>query len=94
MFASLINSQYWYFGEAVVTVAAGAFAVWRVIHNILKNSISDRLNEIKAQTVPNGGGSLRDAVDRIEKKLDTTIRELDRHLGYHEAIEKVSPPNN
>jgi len=61
------------------------------IHNLLAKSVSDRLaeeiGEIKKQTVPNGGGSLRDAIDRIEKKLDVLESEVIRHLGYHEGLE-------
>jgi len=30
---------------------------------------------------------MRDVVDRIEKKLDAVTSDLDRHLGFHDAID-------
>ena len=64
--------------------------VWGVLrfgHNILARSVSDRLEEIKKETKPNGCSSMRDVVDRIEKKLDAVTSDLDRHLGFHDAID-------
>ena len=64
--------------------------IWGVIrfgHNILAKSVSERLEEIRKETKPNGGSSLRDAVDRIERKLDVVTSDLDRHLGFHDAID-------
>ena len=63
--------------------------LWGVIrfgHNILARSVSDRLEEIRKETKPNGGSSLRDAVDRIERKLDSVASELDEHIGFHKGM--------
>ena len=93
MFAlSLNTSNFWVQFLASLGFLGGfAWAVVRWIHNLLAKSVSDRLaeeiGEIKKQTVPNGGGSLRDAIDRIEKKLDVLESEVIRHLGYHEVLE-------
>ena len=93
MFAlSLNTSNFWVQFLASLGFLGGFFwAIVRWIHNLLAKSVSDRLaeeiGEIKKQTVPNGGGSLRDAIDRIEKKLDVLESEVIRHLGYHEGLE-------
>ena len=74
-------------------VAASGFVIgmiWgfvRFAHNILAKSVSERLEEIRKETKPNGGSSLRDAIDRIEQKLDAVTSDLDRHLGFHDAID-------
>ena len=98
MFAlSLNTSNFW-----VQFLASAGFVIGFVVggvklfHNVLTKSVAERLEvklaEIKAQTVPNGGGSLRDAIDRIERKLDTLENEVTRHLGYHEGV-KASHEN-
>jgi len=89
---SLNSSNFWVQFLASLGFLGGfAWAIVRWIHNLLAKSVSDRLaeeiGEIKKQTVPNGGGSLRDAIDRIEKKLDVLESEVIRHLGYHEGLE-------
>jgi len=89
---SLNSSNFWVqFAASLGFLGGFAWAIVRWIHNLLAKSVSDRLaeeiGEIKKQTVPNGGGSLRDAIDRIEKKLDVLESEVIRHLGYHEGLE-------
>lgn len=32
---------------------------------------------------PNGGGSTRDSLDRIERKLDTVEKKIDGHINWH-----------
>ena len=32
---------------------------------------------------PNGGSSTRDALDRIERKLDTVETKIDNHITWH-----------
>jgi len=76
--------------QLIVAVGFLLGMVWGVLrfgHNILARSVSDRLDEIKKETKPNGGSSLRDAIDRIEKKLDAVTSDLDRHLGFHDAVD-------
>jgi hypothetical protein len=89
---SLNSSNFWVQFLASLGFLGGfVWALVRWIHNLLAKSVSERLadeiGEIKKQTVPNGGGSLRDAIDRIEKKLDVLESEVVRHLGYHEGLE-------
>lgn len=89
---TLNSSNFWVQFLASLGFLGGfVWAIVRWIHNLLAKSVSDRLaeeiGEIKKQTVPNGGGSLRDAIDRIEKKLDVLESEVVRHLGYHEGLE-------
>ena len=89
---SLNTSNFWVqFMASLGFVAGFVWAIIRWIHNLLVKSVSEQLTaelvEIKKQTIPNGGGSLRDAIDRIEKKLDTLENEVVRHLGYHEGVE-------
>ena len=89
---TLNSSNFWVQFIASLGFCAGfVWAVIRWIHNALARSVSEKLSEeigeIKKQTVPNGGGSLRDAIDRIEKKLDALESEVVRHLGYHEGLE-------
>jgi hypothetical protein len=73
----------------VAMVAGGAWAVVRWIHNVQTRAVEERvvarINEIKAEGA--GNASLREAIERIEKKLDTLENDLIRHLGYHEGIE-------
>ena len=76
--------------QLIVAVGFLMGMIWGVLrfaHNLLARSVSDRLDEIKKETKPNGGASLRDAVDRIEKKLDAVTSDLDRHLGFHDAVD-------
>jgi len=89
---SLNTSNFWVqFLASAGFVIGFVWAIIRWIHNLLVRSVGEQLTaeigEIKKQTVPNGGGSLRDAIDRIEKKLDTLENEVTRHLGYHEGME-------
>lgn len=93
MLVSLLDTQnFWVQFLSGLTVAGGGlWGIIRWIHNAMTKSVEERLvvrlEEIKAQTVPNHGGSLRDAIDRIEAKLDSAIRDIDRHLGYHRGLE-------
>ena len=78
----------WATGKAII-----AYRKWR--HNRLVEAVAEDLRAIKAQTVPNGGSSLRDAIDRIERntnamgiKLDTVQSDLDKHLGFHQGLKE------
>ena len=48
--------------------------------------LANEIDEIKKQYKPNGGSSMRDAVNRIESKIDKVQSDLDRHLGAHEGL--------
>lgn len=46
----------------------------------IRNEIKKNLNDIKSEFKPNGGGSLKDQVNRLEKRhedLDTKVLSLD-----------------
>lgn len=45
---------------------------------LLGRRIDVRLGSVHAQLRPNGGSSLRDAVDRIEAKADDAIERIER----------------
>jgi len=80
--------------------ARGFIAVVQWWHERLASTVAADLQEIRkktdkveAQTRNNGGSSLRDAIDRIERntnalatKLDAVQSDLDRHLGAHEGL--------
>ena len=48
--------------------------------------LANEIEEIKKQYKPNGGSSMRDAINRIENKIDKVQSDLDRHLGAHEGL--------
>lgn len=91
MLASFLSSSnffvQWLAGVAMV--AGGAWAIVKWIHNIQTRAVEERLvtriNEIKAEGA--GDNSLREAIQRIEKKLDALENDIIRHLGFHEGIE-------
>jgi len=86
-----MNANTWNFWLTLISsaffVVGGVWSIIRLAHNILAKSVSERLDDIRKETKPNGGSSLRDAIDRIEKKLDAVTSDLDRHLGFHDAID-------
>ena len=87
MMASVLTSaNFWYITEAIVVVAGSVVGVWRVVHNALALSVTERLHELQAELKPNHGSSIRDAVDRIERSLEEVKLELARHLGAHEGL--------
>jgi len=65
-----------------------------LLHHRIANKASDlaaerlasEIEEIKKQYKPNGGSSMRDAINRIENKLDMVQSGLDKHLGAHEGL--------
>jgi hypothetical protein len=77
-------------GIAVTVVIAGsAFGLYIIRGEIKRNSVVT--DATHAQTVPNHGASLRDAVDRIEKRIDGVHEDViylrnrvDRHVDDHD----------
>ncbi len=83
-------------GEAAIIVAAIG-AIPATIGAVLAGKAARRTSDAKgvseavgAEMRPNGGGSLRDAIDRIEwrqaitdKRLVQLAEQLDRHLEVH-----------
>ena len=55
--------------------------------------MKEQISEVKKQSLPNGGSSMRDSINRIEKnsertetKLDSAILDLAGHIGFHKGI--------
>lgn len=50
---------------------------------ILMWVIKREVGAVKHEMFPNSGSSLRDAVDRIEQKMDSAEKKLDGHIEWH-----------
>jgi len=59
---------------AQVLSVIGAFLAFVITLSV---KINKKLDAIQAQQKPNGGSSLRDAVDRMDKKLDNLGQRID-----------------
>lgn len=73
-------------GAAIIAIA-GALAI---IHRTFFKKICDELSKINQELHPNGGSSLRDAVNRIERSQEEIrhdakdIRDkIDGHIEWH-----------
>ena len=44
------------------------------------DQIDDRIKKVESQYVPNGGSSMRDAINRIEKNMDKLQERFDNHI--------------
>ncbi len=54
-----------------------------IIIGVLFWLIDSRLNKVMAEFEPNGGSSVRDQLDRIEKKVDAVETKVDGHINWH-----------
>ena len=45
--------------------------------------IDSRLNKVMREFQPNGGASVRDALDRIERKVDAVEAKVANHIDWH-----------
>ena len=54
-----------------------------IIIGVLFWLIDSRLNKVMAEFQPNGGSSVRDQLDRIEKKVDAVETKVDGHINWH-----------
>lgn len=48
-------------------------------------AVIDVVLEVKAEVLPNGGGSMRDAVNRVEAEQTRVAKDLKRHLKVSSA---------
>ena len=104
MIAGLDATNFWIqFIAGIVVVVGGLWGVaelgmkvlvWRDTRKVGRAVIIDRLERIEAQYRNNGGSSMRDSVDRIERsisdlRVDVTRldRALERHMGLHEGLD-------
>lgn len=73
-------------GAAIIAIAAAI----GILHRIFFKKLTDRLDIINKELHPNGGSSLRDVVNRIEKNQSEMkedihdVREkVDDHIVWH-----------
>lgn len=62
-----------------------AFEIIAIIYGAVKlvNKITSRLDNLEAQYRPNGGSSMRDAVNRIEINLSKLDGKFEQHVEEH-----------
>ena len=58
-------------------------SIGAVIVTALFFLIDSRLSKVMAEFKPNGGQSARDALDRIEGKIDQVEHKVDDHISWH-----------
>jgi len=66
-------------------IAALIFAGFKYINKVTSrleklDQIDDRIKKVESQYVPNGGSSMRDAINRIEKNMDKLQERFDNHI--------------
>jgi hypothetical protein len=79
----------WATAKAVI-----GYRKWR--RKKLTSEIATDLAVMVKEMRPNGGSSLRDAIDRIERKTDAVVSQIsevnvkiERHLGEHEGLKPL-----
>lgn len=68
-----------------IEILAVVWAAFRYLNKIINrldklDHIDDRLKKVESQYVPNGGSSMRDAVNRIEKQVDKLQDRFENHI--------------
>ena len=82
----LSNASTWsQFILSTLEILAIIWAAFRYLNKIINRldkltDIDDRLKKVESQYVPNGGSSMRDAVNRIEKNVDRLQERFENHL--------------
>jgi hypothetical protein len=67
--------------EILLLVWAGIKVISKLHTKLDKlTDIDDRLKKVESQYVPNGGSSMRDAVNRIEKNMDRLQERFENHI--------------
>jgi hypothetical protein len=66
-------------------IIAVVWAIFKFVNKIIRkldklDDISARLGTLESQYKPNGGSSMRDAVNRIEKQVDKLQSRFETHL--------------
>lgn len=70
--------------EILLLIWAGFKYLNKVTNRLEKlEDINTRLDKIESQYKPNGGSSMKDAVNRIEKQLDKMQDRLDSHIDHN-----------
>lgn len=62
-----------------------AFEIITILYGAIKlvNKITNRLDKLEAQYQPNGGSSMRDAINRIEINLSKLDGKFEQHVEEH-----------
>lgn len=60
-----------------------ALTIASVVLGALFFIIDARVSKVTREFKPNGGSSLRDAIDRIERKQDRIESKIDDHVTWH-----------
>lgn len=58
-------------------------SIGAVIVTALFFLIDSRIGKVLAEFKPNGGASVRDQLDRIEKKVDDLEDKIEGHIDWH-----------
>jgi len=67
--------------EIAALIWAGFKYINKVTSRLEKlDQIDDRIKKVESQYVPNGGSSMRDAINRIEKNMDKLQERFDNHI--------------
>jgi predicted Holliday junction resolvase-like endonuclease len=77
MFLSTLNA----WGGVLLVI----FQIVAILYGAIKlmNKITSRLDKLEEQYRPNGGSSMRDAVNRIELKLSKLDGKFEQHIEEH-----------
>ena len=67
-------------GACVLLFSIISIAVFLVRRDL---KMSSKLDSIAAQQVPNGGSSMRDAINRIESHIVRIEEKIDGHVTWH-----------
>lgn len=67
--------------EILLLIWAGIKVVSKISNKLDKlDDIDARIKQVESQYIPNGGSSMRDAVNRIEKQVDRLQERFENHL--------------
>lgn len=70
-------------GELVLKIAGAVGAIYVAVKKIYRmarniEELIEKVNNLSAETKPNSGATLRDAIDRMELKLETLDARVER----------------
>ena len=92
--------------ETILAIAVAVGTIFTMFAMAVRWMVKHYLGEIKQELKPNGGGSLKDQVNRLENRMDkdetlrketySKVEKLDRKIDdlYDKFIEYLSRQNN
>lgn len=91
-FFNASNAWFNYLSAFFFTMAA-FWTILRSVHHFWVGKVADDIDQLRKETQPNGGGSMRDSLDRIEQNQTAMLeyimrvdKALEHHLGFHDGI--------